>query len=357
MDLIDQLRVLSANLPRLQEFTKTEEATKHALVLPFIRALGYDVFSPLEVVPEFVADVGSKKGEKVDYAIFRDGKPAILFECKTSGANLDAEHHSQLSRYFHVTPARIGILTNGVQYRFFADLDEANKMDVHPFFEFNLADVKEHAVEELKRFSKSQLDIDTAIGAARELKYLKEIHRVFGSLLERPSEDFARFLLGQVYSGVKTAKVIEQFQDLAKRAFSQFIADKINERLKAAMNPEPAVSTAATSGITGTPAAEQVDDKGVVTTEDELEACRIIKSILREAIDPRRIALRDAQSYCAVLLDDNNRKPICRLRFTHKALHLGLINPDKSEERVTLTSLDDLYKYGDRLKATALGWP
>ncbi|RJP35803.1 MAG: hypothetical protein C4547_08835 [Phycisphaerales bacterium] len=124
MDLIDRLRELALRLPKQLPHLSTEEATKTALVMPFIGALGYNVFDPMEVMPEFTADVGMKKGEKVDYAILRNGQPIILFECKWSGCNLDEQRASQLYRYFSVTPARLGVLTNGVEYRFYSDLDE-----------------------------------------------------------------------------------------------------------------------------------------------------------------------------------------------------------------------------------------
>ncbi|UUF04213.1 type I restriction endonuclease [Xanthomonas hortorum] len=118
MDFIDQLRVLATRISTTRALIQTEEATKNAMVMPLIQILGYNVFDPLEVTPEIVADVGIKKGEKVDYAILRDGKPIILFECKKAGAELNINHASQLFRYFHVTAARFGVLTNGLVYRF-----------------------------------------------------------------------------------------------------------------------------------------------------------------------------------------------------------------------------------------------
>lgn len=134
----DRIRELSGQVQKQLPHIQTEEATKNALIMPFITALGYNVFNPTEVTPELHADVGIKKGEKVDYAILQDGKPIILFECKWHGADLNKDHASQLYRYFSVTDARFGVLTNGVQYRFYTDLDAANKMDAKPFFEFDL---------------------------------------------------------------------------------------------------------------------------------------------------------------------------------------------------------------------------
>ena len=143
MDFIDQIKVLAAKIPSLSANIKTEEATKNALVMPLLNILGYNVFDPTEVVPEFTTDYGTKKGEKVDYAIFREGKPVILIECKSIDVDLDTVHASQLFRYFTVSEAKIGILTNGIVYRFFTDIDAPNKMDEKPFLEINLLDIKE----------------------------------------------------------------------------------------------------------------------------------------------------------------------------------------------------------------------
>ncbi|HII07162.1 MAG TPA: restriction endonuclease, partial [Methanotrichaceae archaeon] len=175
MDFIDKIHELAARIPNQIEHIQTEEATKNALVLPFIAALGYNVFDPTEVVPEFTADVGTKKGEKVDYAVLMDENPIILFECKWCGANLDNEHSSQLYRYFSVTDGRFGVLTNGIIYRFYSDLEKPNKMDEKPFFELNLLDIDESLVEELKKFTKSSFDLDDILTTASELKYTKEV--------------------------------------------------------------------------------------------------------------------------------------------------------------------------------------
>lgn len=358
MDLVDQLRILSSRIPQLTPLCKTEEATKHSMVMPFIRALGYDPFDPLEVVPEFIADVGIKKGEKIDYAIMRDGKPIMLFECKMVGTNLDNEHASQLFRYYHVTSARIGVLTNGTLYRFFTDLEEPNKMDAKPFLEFNLLEMHGPTVEEIKRFTKAGFNVDEVLSAAVELKYTKEIKRLLSEQMEAPSDEIVRFFTGRVYSGQKTQKVITQFTDITKRALNQFVNERINERLKSALGPDSPTVEASRSA---TPAAAApvpattdpaTDEAKVVTTEEEREAFFIVKAILREAVDPKRVAMRDAQSYCAVLLDDNNRKPICRLYLGTAKKQLGMFDAEKKEERVTITELQDIFKFAERLKLT-----
>src|SRR5690606_17929997 len=128
--------------------------------------LGYDVFDPTEVVPEFICDIGTKKGEKIDYAILKSGQIQILVECKKIGESLSINHASQLFRYFHVTTARISILTNGQIYRFFTDLDAPNKMDEKPFLELDLLNIDEHLVPELAKLTKSSFDVESIISAA-----------------------------------------------------------------------------------------------------------------------------------------------------------------------------------------------
>ncbi|MFA6414091.1 MAG: type I restriction endonuclease [Syntrophales bacterium] len=349
MDFIDKIRELSARIPKQLDNMQTEEATKNALVMPFMAALGYNVFDPAEVTPELCADVGIKKGEKVDYAILRDGKPVILFECKHHASDLGKAHASQLYRYFGVTEARFGVLTNGLLYWFFTDLEAPNKMDEKPFFEFNMLDIKETAVEELKKFSKSSFDLDFILTTASELKYTREIKRILVEQMHEPCDDFIRFFASKVYGGKLTQTVREQFGQLTKQAFKQVINDQINERLKSAFVTDAvSASQAAPDALSATPPDVSSD---IETTEEEREGFHIVKAILREVIPPKRIAMRDVQSYCGILLDDNNRKPLCRFHFNSVQKYLSLFDTDK-EEKLSIEGLDDLYKYAERLKST-----
>lgn len=350
MDLIDQLRALAARIATSKDMIQTEEATKNAMIMPFIQLLGYNVFDPMEVTPELIADIGTKKGEKVDYAVLRDGKPIMLFECKKSGADLHINHASQLFRYFHVTAARFGVLTNGLSYKFFTDLEQPNKMDEKPFFEFNILDFKERDVDELKKFAKTMFDVDTILTTANDLKYTRAIQNKLAEWMTNPSEDFVKLLSADLLAGKRfTPTIKDQFTIITKRAFDQLIGERINDRLKGAMTPESSAPQDQTPII----APEGTDENLVVTTAEEIEGLHIVRAILRDVVNPRRIVMRDSQSYCAILLDDNNRKPVCRLRFNNlQKLSLGLFNDKKEEEKFALTHLDDLYKYAEQLKAT-----
>jgi hypothetical protein len=369
MDFADKIRELAARIPKQLEHIQTEEATKTALVMPFINALGYNVFDPTEVVPEFNCDVGTKKGEKVDYAIMRNGKPIMLIECKGRTSDLDPNHASQLFRYFHVTEARFSVLTNGVVYHFFTDLDAPNKMDSKPFLEFDMLNIEERLIAELKKFTKPAFDVDNILNTATELRYTREIKRIMAEQMQEPSPEFTRFFVSQVYAGKMTQAVRDQFTHITKRALQQYVNDQISERLKTALGQEvalaaPAAPTAPTvpaspsaqpmpgTAIPGNGSSEAPKEAGIVTTPEEIEAYQIIKAILRDTISVKRIVLRDAQTYCGIILDDNNRKPICRLHFNRAQKYIGFFDPQKQEERVAIKDLDDIYKHADRLRVT-----
>ncbi|WP_430233571.1 type I restriction endonuclease [Nitrosomonas communis] len=341
MDLIDQLKEHAIRVSKAKDTIQTEEATKNALIMPFIQILGYNVFDPSEVTPELIADIGLKKGEKVDYAILMNAKPIILFECKKSGGDLNINHASQLFRYFHVTEARFGVLTNGISYQFFTDLEQPNKMDEKPFFEFNVLDFKDQQVEELKKFTKSAFNVEQILNTASELKYTRAIRNILADWMASPSEDFVKILCSEVINGKRfTPAVKEQFTHITKSAFSQLISEKINDRLKMAMEPSTERKTDNSNG------------EEIKTTSEEMEGFRIIRAILRENIDPKRVNMRDAKSYCAILLDDNNRRPICRLRFNNSSrMMIGLFN-EKDEKIEQITDLSDIYKFTDQIKKT-----
>lgn len=353
MDFVDSIRSLAQRVAQHRDAVQTEEATKTAMILPFIHALGYNVFDPREVTPELIADVGTKKGEKVDYAILRDGKPVMIFECKKAGAELGINHASQLFRYFSVTESRFGVLTDGIRYLFFTDLDSANKMDEKPFLEFDILGFDDQDAEELKKFTKESFDIGKILSTASDLKYLKEIEKVLTVQLNTPSEDFVKVIAGRVYPGKFTQQIKDQFTVLVRRAFNQLVAQRINDRLKAAM----AGSHESVEEVTPPQQAASDSSNEAVTSPEEFEAFFIVRAILRELVPAKRVALRDAKSYCAVLFDDNNRKPICRFYFNSpKKLSIGFFDTERNEEKIQIRDLDDIYKHVGKLHAAALSY-
>ena len=351
MDFQDIIRQLVERIEKMKDNVLTEEATKNAFIMPFINALGYDVFNPTEVVPEFICDMGTKKGEKIDYAIMQDGKPVILIECKHCLQDLSL-HDNQLLRYFTVSPAKFGVLTNGIIYRFYTDLEKENVMDEKPFLEVNLLELRDTQIEELRKFHKSYFDVDNIMNTASELKYTNELKRLIASEMSNPTPEFVKFFARQVYSGQMKERAMEQFTGLMKRAASQWKNDIINERLKAALNNDVQVSTTS-SAEKPEPEAEHCEDSdnGIVTTAEELQGYYIVKSILAQKVSLNRVVGRDTKSYFGVLLDDNNRKPICRLWFNRSNKYVGTFDAEKNETRHLINSLDEIYTLAEPICA------
>lgn len=357
MSFIERITSIQNRIPEPLSVLETEEATKNALIMPFIAALGYDVFNPLEVVPEFTADVGTKRGEKVDYAIKRENEVIMLIEAKKATASLAQEHASQLYRYFSVTHARIGVLTNGLVYRFYSDLEETNKMDDRPFLELDLRDPKEDLIRQLAKMTKDGFDLEDMLSSAADLKYIRAIRLALERQFEEPDFDFVKLFFAKVNpNGRFTQSSQEQFRGLVKQTLLQVVKDRVAERLRTALATEGGGDSATEasdveeSEVAGDEASEK---PGIETTEDELEGYRIVKAIVCAVLPGERVAYRDAKSYFSVLADDNNRRLICRLHLNGKKKYLGLVTDAKDEQKVELQTLEDIYRYSDQLRRTA----
>ncbi|MCW1428034.1 type I restriction endonuclease [Novosphingobium sp. JCM 18896] len=342
MDLAARLTELATKTQQHREVLLTEQAAKTALVMPFINLLGYDVFNPSEVVPEYTADVGTKKGEKVDYAICIDGKPSILIECKPSTSDLTINHASQLFRYFSVTDARLAILTNGVIYKFFSDVDQPNKMDAQPFFTLNLDAVRKSDIRTLEAFTKAGFDIDAIVREASNLKLESLVRKELETEMAAASEEFARLIAKRVYAGQVTAQVKDTFTRLIANAFSAIVRDHVNDRLTSALN-------ASTVPDLDDEPVLPVDE--VITTDEEINGFRIVQAIASKLVDPKRVIMRDAKSYCAVLLDDNNRRTLVRLHFNGITTKYVGTFEGQTETRNLIADLTDIYKLAPLLEA------
>ncbi|WP_024952858.1 type I restriction endonuclease [Cobetia crustatorum] len=348
MSLIERFQPLVRRAREESSHITTEEATKTALVLPMLQILGYDVFNPREVIPEYIADIGKKKGEKVDYAIMKDGEISVLIECKPLGMNLDQAHFTQLYRYFSVTPARFGVLTNGVEYRFFSDLDDRNKLDDQPFFRFDLLDHNDRDLEELKKFSKSDFEVDNILGSASQLKYISLIQEEFSNLISDVPEDFVKFLVSRIYEGRMTQSIISEFKPTVYEAIQQFIREQVDTRLKKALNSNDlAVAESVKIEVVE---EDLVPDDGIETTQEEIDAYNIVRAMVCDQVDIVRVVMRDTKSYCGILLDDNNRRPICRLHFNGKSVKRVEFFDDEAG-KVEIKDVKDIFEYKHRLVA------
>lgn len=344
---IQQIKVLSNRFERIKDNIKTEEATKTSLIMPLIQTLGYDVFNPEEFVPEFIADVGIKKGEKIDYAIMDSGSPVILIEAKGVHEKLP-KHNSQLFRYFGTTKAKFAILTNGIEYRFYTDLEEPNKMDTKPFFIFNLLEFRDNDIYEIAKFRKNVFNVENVLTTASELKYTSEIKHFLNQQWEEPNDEFIKFVLSDVYQGVKTKKVIDNFRETVQKSLAQFVNEKVNDKLQKALNSSAGNEEHILEKDEALKDEHFAEDKvtieTIVTTEEEIEGYVFVKLLLKDEVDSSRVHYRDNKSYFNVLLDNSIRKWICRLGFNTANKYIQLNNEEKTMYKLNDVNEISLYK-------------
>lgn len=358
MDFADRILSLAQRVKELRPHATTEESTKAALINPFIQALGYDIFDPRVVIMEFVADIGTKKGEKIDYAIKRNGEVIFCIEAKCCTSKLDSSKASQLHRYFHNIPtARIGILTNGVRYEFYSDLDKPNVMDEKPFMILDFDNLDEALIPELKKLANDVFNVDIALSAAQELKHLRQIRQIIAQEVRSPSDEMVKLFASRIISGPMRATVVESFRPAVRQAFETYINSVLLERIQGVteISSTPSLPPAQNETIEVETPDEKTNE--IETTQEELEAFFIVKAILREVVEPNRVAMRDRQSYCGILFDDNNRKPIARLHFnsaTNK--QFGVFDSEKNETRHKIETLNDIYNFANELKAVVLSY-
>ncbi len=333
MTFKDDVADLAKRAISAQAIAQTEEATKNAIVMPFLRVLGFDVFDPTQIIPEYVADVGLKKGEKIDYAAKIGDRIEYLIEAKSVSTNLRDAQYSQLFRYFHTSDANIGILTNGLHIWFFSDLEAPNKMDANPFFKFDLLDYDDNDLKELEKFHKNNFSIENIKAAASTLKYLRGAMAFIERQWASPDEEFVRMVSRDFYEGQLRSSVVETMKPIVKRAFDDLFRQRALKRIDTAFD-----------GDTEDELLPTVDEKLIETTEEEKQAFMIVRAIAAEVAPVSRIHLRDAQSYCAILFDDNNRKPIVRLHFNGRTKFVTVFGTDREGIRHDIDEIEDIFR-------------
>lgn len=280
---------------------KSEEATKQALVLPMLDALGYDIWNPTEVCPEYEADFAVKKigqKEKVDVALLVGNCPRIFIEVKAVETLLDG-HEGQLARYFNsISSVTLGILTNGIDWRFFTDTGNPNVMDSQPFHVVNLESA-DQGLDVMARFSKPVFSPEAIRDFATELLYTANIAVFLRSEIDlrekEPSEYFIRWILKseKMYDGVVNQNVIERFRPIVKAGITRVIREVVRrsvaaldiEAARADPKESPLVATVDQNPLDAPIAAEtpEVVKLGIVTTHKELELFAIAKEIFERS--------------------------------------------------------------------------
>jgi hypothetical protein len=353
MDLQELIDDLAQRISKTKENVSTEEATKNAFIMPFIANLGYDVFNPMEVVPEFTADIGEKKGEKVDYCIMQDSEPSIIIECKHWNEPLD-KHKSQLERYFMTTDAQFGIITNGINYQFFSGLEKnPSLMDKTPFLEFDIDKMSDNHFTELKKFRKEGFDAEQILSSASNLKHSNQIIEILSNEIEDPTEEFVKFFASKIHNGKVTKGVIEHFTPLVKKSAMQLISDMLDQRWHNAMENSKKQAQEISDKIDEEDAASKPDENGIITTQEEIDGFKIVQAILARKISPERLIINDTVAYCGILLDGKSRQTVCRLHFNGKRKkHITIIGENKKEDKIEIENVSSIYAHQDKLLAS-----
>lgn len=354
----NEIKEFSKEIKSKKEHIDSEETTKIALIMPFLRLMGYDTTNPAEVRAEYTADIGTKQGEKVDIAILEDNTPLIFIECKQANSELTNKHISQLYRYFSITDIQIGILTNGVQYKFFTTGEDNSRMAEKPFLDVDLENLTKKDIKELEKFIKTNFDVSEIVTRADYLKYRNLTKKALLDEFDDPSDEFVKAIGKQVYDGILTPRIKEKIGTIISSVIVEIINEKVEKRLADAMDNAGKEDKPASveEDVLEEVASDDVDDE-IVTTDEELEAFYIIKSIASDVTDSERIAIRDRKDYCNILLDDHKNYPIVRLHFNYKNIlrielfdkvekgHSGM----KIGDKVDIEKVSDIYDYKERI--------
>ena len=350
----DEIQEIAERIPglRSQGNLDDEAKTKQYLVVPFLRALGYDDSVPSQVVPEFTADFGGRQGWKVDYALISGDQPIIIIECKDSKNTLTKPEVDQLGRYFPFTKARICMLTNGILYKFFTEIDNTNTMETNPFLEVDIEHLDLRAVEELEKFSRG-FDVDERLAAASDRKIIDEMKNMLVRQHSQPDDSFLELFVRPLHTGNYNQAAKDKFRPLLQEASREFIRERLNATFQAAQSFTTRIDEERAPEQSGESAES---GKEIETTAQEWQAYDIVKAIVHDLVASDRVAIRDAQSYCAVLVDNNNRRPVCRFYFNGRQKRLGLFDGSRADSgalnvrQYDIESLDDIHNYADQLR-------
>ncbi len=330
MDFTEEIKLFSNRIMQIKDKIQTEEAVKTSIILPFFHLLGYDIFNPEEFIPEYTTDVGIKKGEKIDYVIMNELSPVFLIEVKNCPDKNLKRHISQLFRYFAVSKARYGMLTNGFSFIFYTDLDERNIMDTESFFQFNILDLTDNDIIEICKYTKINFNVDEIHESASELRYLNKIKQLIISESKKPSDAFVNYILGEMHIGRKTKTLVDIFREYTKTSLKNLIADN-KHTVKYDNNLD----------------VENIENP-MTMSQIEIESFYIVKSILRKIIEPENITFVHSDMDFTVILENNPEKWVCKVCTNKRGICLPY-NNEAGKISYDFESIDDLYELNDQI--------
>lgn len=364
--LKEDIMRLSSQVRERKEHVTNEEMTKQSLIIPFLQVLGYDVFNPLEIRPEYTADFGKKKGEKVDYAIFKNGIPIIFIEAK-SVQETTSNHSGQLSRYFNATPGvRVGVITNGIEYNFFTDMNKSNIMDENYFYKFDITNPSDSDIEILSCFCKESFETEVIVKYAEELTYTTNLNKKLREIFKNPPDDFIRYLIKDFSDTRITSNVLERFRPIVKKSISQALLELVSQSLQ--KESEPIAQPDSLEEDIKEDEPEKIK-KSLITTEEELQCFKVVKEIIMSAKrDISSLDYKDTTNYLGVHIKNTNSWFI-RFYLGNKKMIIARITPEKAKtlvgaykleaaskghgdsSRIYIESPNDLYKLKDLIIA------
>jgi predicted type IV restriction endonuclease len=278
VDFKTSLQALARKSAKASERCVNEESTKMFLVVPFLAFLGYDTLNPDEVYPEHHADFSDKYKNRVDYAILRGGEPVVAVECKTCGYPI-ADDRGQLRSYFNAAKTiKLGVLTDGMVWEFYADSDEPNMMDSKPFLTFSLFDVKDGKVDDtalaaLQALGKEAFEPENIGAEARKKHLANSVLHFLRDNYRSPSEEFTKIVLSGAGIGRFSSKKMEEYRRIVKDSMVSFINEEIIHRLEITERKREEKAEPQPTAM----AMEVAADDGIITTQEELAFFDFVK--------------------------------------------------------------------------------
>lgn len=279
-DFRQKIRAFAERMVSLAPRCSSEESTKLFLVLPFLGIQGYDVSNPDEVCPEHSADFSEKDKNRVDFAILKDDQPVIAIECKMMGMPLRDER-GQLRSYFNAAhTVKMGVITDGLVYEFYADSDEPNMMDQAAFLSFDLRDIANGKMEDstedgLRSLQKGNFDPDNIGAEAKRKLVFQNLVQQLIKLSQDPSEIFVRMLLQNAGVSHVRTKALAEYRDLTKGAFREFVNLRIIERLD--LPPKDVEKTGIIASDNIIADVNGKSSEKIITTEKEIRVFEYVK--------------------------------------------------------------------------------
>jgi hypothetical protein len=294
------------------EKCKNEAQTRTYLIEPFLEILGFNRLKDLTT--EFSADFGDRAINKVDYAVFLNSRtPIMLIECKKFGKRLNDKDAGQLNNYFvNTSSAKIGILTNGIEYRFYASEKKDSILNKNPFYVFNLDGYDESDFNMLAKFHRTAIEIKEVVEEANESHFISDFDEALFKEFLNPSDDFVKAILNRM--GIRgNDKIKIKIRELVNSYSLKTASDKVT------------IEESKKGGNTG-----------IVTTQDELKYYHIIKTILVQTkkIVSDRISYKDQKNSFVIVVDGNIRKSICSLVFNDKIKKIQIGNKIVNVEKI-----------------------